>query len=169
MSIADRVAVMADGHLEQIGHPEGVFQQPRSRFVADFLGHASFVPGRVADEAVETGIGPIPVEQIHGLSPEYADTEVDVLVRPDDLTALSAPEARADGRVSYRRYLGPSILYRVELEDGSTVECLHNHSDQVDLDEHVSIHLTADHGLAWFPTESDMAGYTDATDGHADR
>ncbi|MFP4628567.1 MAG: ABC transporter ATP-binding protein [Halobacteriales archaeon] len=164
MSIADRVGVMCDGHLEQIGHPEAVFQQPRSRFVADFLGHASFLPGRVDGDVVETGIGPIPTEQIHGLSPAYADTELDVLVRPDDITALSAPPERADGRVSYRRYLGPSILYRVELEGGDTVECLHNHSDQVDLDEPVSIHLTAEHRLAWFPKEGDLAGYTQPTD-----
>ena len=47
MSISDRVAVMNDGRIEQVGDPEQVFQQPESRFVAGFLGHASFLPGYV--------------------------------------------------------------------------------------------------------------------------
>jgi len=165
MSIADRVAIMNDGRLEQVGHPESVFQQPRSRFVADFLGHASFIPGVVEGSHVRTGIGPIPVDQINGLTEDYQGSAIDVLVRPDDITALAADEDRADGHVSYRRYLGPSIMYRVELTEGTMVECLHNHSDHVDLDQSVSIHLTAEHALAWFPRESDLAGYVEPVDG----
>lgn len=161
LSIADHLAVMHAGHIEQIGHPERVFQQPRSRFVADFLGHASFLPGRVTDGRVDTPIGPIPLEQVHGLSSAYEGSNIDVLVRPDDITALLATPDSADGRVSYRRYLGPSILYRVELIGGTAVECLHNHTDEVDLDEPVTVHLTADHDLAWFPREGDLAGYAE--------
>ncbi len=161
MSIADRVAIMADGRLEQVGHPATVFEQPRSRFVADFLGHASFIPGEVAGDVVDTPIGPIPLEQINGLTAAYEGSAIDVLLRPDDIAALGAPADRADGIVSYRRYLGPSILYRIELESGETVEALHNHSDEVDLDEPVSIHLTAEHDLAWFPREGDLAGYAE--------
>lgn len=82
-----------------------------------------------------------------------------MLVRPDDVTALAAPADRADGTVVYRRYLGPSVLYRVEVGNGTTLETLHNHSDQIDLDEPISVHLTADHELAWFPREGDLAGY----------
>lgn len=163
LSISDRLAVMTDGHIEQAGHPEAIFQQPRSRFVADFLGHASFLPGTVKGEHVETAIGPIPLEQIHGLTEEYQGTDIDVLVRPDDVAALPAPEERSDGHLVYRRYLGPSVLYRVEMTDGTTVESLHNHSDQIDLDEAISIHLIADHELAWFPRESDLAAYADDT------
>lgn len=159
LSISDRLAVMTEGRIEQIGHPESVFQQPRSRFVADFLGHASFLPGEVIDDHVETSIGPIPLTQIHGLTEEYQGSAIDVLIRPDDITALPAPDERADGHVVYRRYLGPSVLYRVEVGNGTMLETLHNHSDQIDLDTPISIHLTADHDLAWFPRQSDLAGY----------
>ena len=161
LSISDRLAVMNNGDIEQCGHPEAVFQQPRSRFVADFLGHASFIPGTVEGEYVETEIGPIPLKQIHGLTEDYQGTAIDVLVRPDDVAALPAPEERSDGHLVYRRYLGPSVLYRVEMHDGTTIESLHNHTDQIDLDEPISIHLTADHELAWFPRESDLAAYAD--------
>ncbi|MEM4781952.1 MAG: ABC transporter ATP-binding protein [Halalkalicoccus sp.] len=154
MSISDRVAVMNEGRLMQIGRPEAVFQHPKSRFVAGFLGHASFVSGYVADDLVETSLGVVGRDRIHGLAPEYDRTRIDVLVRPDDVLIRPAEdEAKADGRVTYRRYLGPTVLYRVELEDGDVVEAMHNHAEQVSLDTPVTVELAATHELAWFPSE----------------
>ncbi|MFB6122323.1 MAG: ABC transporter ATP-binding protein [Haloferacaceae archaeon] len=152
MSISDRVAVMNDGHIEQVGNPERVFQQPKSRFVAGFLGHASFLPGYVHGDEVSTGLGPVPRDQIHGLAGSYDRTRIDVLVRPDDLTAVPT-NGGVDGRVVARRYLGPTILYEVRLDDDTTVQCMHNHDETIALDEPVRIELSADHELAWFPVE----------------
>ena len=45
LSISDRVAVMNDGQIEQVGRPESVFERPESKFVASFLGRASFLEG----------------------------------------------------------------------------------------------------------------------------
>jgi iron(III) transport system ATP-binding protein len=150
LSISDRVAVMNDGHLEQVGRPEQVFQHPESRFVAGFLGHASFLSGYLSGDAVETDVGSIPRGNIHGLSEEYEGSKLDVLVRPDDVTALPA-EAEADGEVVHRQYLGPTVLYRVELTNGDVVECMHNHTQRLDLGTPVDVDVTADHELAWFP------------------
>ncbi|MFC7236299.1 ABC transporter ATP-binding protein [Halosegnis marinus] len=152
MSISDRVAVMYEGQLEQVDSPEGVFQQPRSRFVASFLGHASFLSGSVEGDAVGTGVGDVPIASINGLATEYDGTDIDVMVRPDDVTARrpGAGEA-ANGRVVHRRYLGPTVLYRVELDTGDVVGCMHNHAEEVPLDEPVRVELAADHDLAWFP------------------
>ncbi|QSG01891.1 ABC transporter ATP-binding protein [Natranaeroarchaeum sulfidigenes] len=154
LSISDRVAVMHEGRLEQVGRPEAVFQRPKSRFVAGFLGHASFLSGYVRGDKVDTSVASIDREQIHGLASQYDMTEIDVLVRPDDILAYPADEAEADGRVTYRRYLGPSVLYRVELDSGETIECMHNHSESMDLDTPVTVTLTADHELVWFPEGS---------------
>jgi len=151
LAISDRIAVVRDGVIEQVGHPEGVFQQPESRFVAGFLGHASFVPGSVAENRVETGIGPVDLDRIYGLTPEYAWSTVDVLVRPDDLAARPTSGDDADGRVVSRQYLGPTVMYRVELDDGPVIECMHNHTEQIDPGTPVGIELQADHDLAWFP------------------
>lgn len=153
MSISDRVAVMHDGTLMQVGDPAEVFQHPQSRFVAGFLGHASFVPGYVTDDLVETPLGSVGRDRIHGLASEYDRTRIDVLVRPDDLLVRPADEAEADGRVTYRRYLGPTVLYRVELEGGTVVEAMHNHAQRVSLDTPVSVELAATHDLSWFPIE----------------
>jgi len=152
MSISDRVAVMYDGQLEQVGTPERVFQHPRSRFVASFLGHASFLGGTVDGDVVRTGLGPVPMDRIHGLTPEYDGSEIDVLVRPDDVTARATDGGGAgNGRVVNRRYLGPTVLYRVELDSGDTIGAMHNHATEVPLAEPVTVELAADHALAWFP------------------
>jgi iron(III) transport system ATP-binding protein len=152
LSISDRVAVMSDGRIEQVGDPESVFQHPESRFVAGFLGHASFLPGYLNGEEVTTELGPIPRRQISGLAATYDRTLVDVLVRPDDIRAIPVEEA-ADGRIVARRYLGPTILYEVRLDEETTVQCMHNHDETLDLDSRVRIELDADHALAWFPSE----------------
>jgi iron(III) transport system ATP-binding protein len=155
MSISDRVAVMHDGRLEQVDTPERVFQQPRSRFVASFLGHASFLSGRVVGDDVETGVGRVPLASVNGLTRDYDGTEVDVLVRPDDVLARrSTADESPNGEVVHRRYLGPTVLYRVELDTGDVVGCMHNHAEEVPLDEPVTVELAADHDLAWFPRGS---------------
>ncbi|MCU4926698.1 ABC transporter ATP-binding protein [Halobacteria archaeon AArc-dxtr1] len=165
LSVSDRVAVMNAGTIEQIDTPEQIFQQPESRFVAGFLGHASFLAGAVRGDHVDTSLGRVLRENVHGLVPEYDGSWIDLLVRPDDVTAYPvADEAEADGTVVYRRYLGPTVLYRVELDTGETIECMHNHSDHIDLDERVAVRVTADHELAWFPAghrEDDVTATAD--------
>ncbi|RZH67658.1 ABC transporter ATP-binding protein [Natrinema altunense] len=168
LSISDRVAVMNDGDIEQIDTPQQVFQQPESRFVAGFLGHASFLPGEVHGDHVETALGRVLRDDVHGLAHQYDGSIVDLLVRPDDVTAYPAAEAEADGRVVYRRYLGPTVLYRVELDGGETIECMHNHSDRIDLDERVGVRVTADHELAWFPADHREDAETDEVPAGAD-
>ncbi|APW99893.1 ABC transporter ATP-binding protein [Halobiforma lacisalsi AJ5] len=151
LSISDRVAVMNDGNIEQVDTPERVFQQPKSRFVAGFLGHASFLSGEVQGDQVRTAIGRVLRDDVNGLAHQYDGSKIDLLVRPDDVTAFPADDGETNGRVVYRRYLGPTVLYRVELDSGETIECMHNHSDRIDLDERVAVRVTADHELAWFP------------------
>ncbi len=151
MSISDRVAVMSNGKIKQVGTPEEVFQQPESRFVAGFLGHASFVSGRVKADCVETGVGCISLNRIQGLTDDYQGSTIDIMVRPDDIRARPATPADANGEIIHRRYLGPTVLYRVEIDTGDVVGCMHNHADKVSLDDPVHVRLDADHELAWFP------------------
>ncbi len=155
MSISDRVAVMSEGRIEQVGTPEAVFQQPKSRFVAGFLGHASFVAGEVRDDRVATDLGDIPLQRVNGLTDDYRGSAIDLMVRPDDIRATVADPEAANGEVIHRRYLGPTVLYRVELDSGDVVGCMHNHADTVSLDDHVAVRLDADHDLAWFPKDAD--------------
>ena len=153
LSISDRVAIVNDGRIEQIGDPGEVFEDPESRFVASFLGQASFLTASVTQDSIETGIGSFDLEILSGPIEAYDGAHVDVLVRPDDLQALPTAEATADGYVSHRQYNGPSFVYRVTLHSGEEVHCLHNHSELFEPGEPVEIDLTADHSLAWYPAE----------------
>ena len=153
LSISDRVAVVHEGRVEQVGRPETVFQNPESRFVAEFLGEAGFLSARVDGERLETPLGPFDAALLAGGGSAYDGAAVDVLVRPDDLRAVPAETEDADGRIVSRQYTGPSFVYRVELSSGDVVGCEHNHDDRFRLDEPVKVTLTADHPLAWFPAE----------------
>jgi len=155
LSISDRVAVMSEGQIEQVGHPETVFEHPKSRFVADFLGQASFLTGQFGGDHINTGLGTLPAELLQGLTTDYDGARLDVLVRPDDLRATPCgDESRGgNGTLVGRQYTGPSFVYAVELDTGDVVHCEHNHASELELGERVTVDLVADHTLAWYPAE----------------
>nr|WP_233255328.1 MULTISPECIES: TOBE domain-containing protein [Haloplanus] len=146
---------MNDGQIEQVGRPESVFEHPKSRFVADFLGQASFLTGRLAENHIDTGLGTLSADLLQGLSSEYDGARIDVLVRPDDLRATPCDGDRrtGNGTLVGRQYTGPSFVYAVELDTGDVVHCEHNHSTDHELGERVTVDLVADHTLAWYPAE----------------
>ena len=153
LSISDRVAVVNDGTVEQIGDPGDVFEHPTSRFVASFLGQASFLPARVSEREIETSVGSYDRKLVKGLGDGYVGSHVDVLVRPDDLRATPVADGDADGEVIRRQYTGPSFVYHVKLDDGTVLRCLHNHTEEFDVGEPVAVTLVADHELAWYPAQ----------------
>ena len=63
LSMATRIAVMAGGHVRQIGSPREIYQGPVDRFVADFIGESNFLDGRIAEDG---GGARVPAEQRDG-------------------------------------------------------------------------------------------------------
>ncbi|MFB6081401.1 MAG: ABC transporter ATP-binding protein [Halanaeroarchaeum sp.] len=161
LTISDRVGVMHDGELSQVGDPGSVFQHPESRFVASFLGQAGFVSGTVGDSFVNTLIGGIDRTLLEGLDDAYVGADVDVLVRPDDLR-VSPPRGEGVGEIVRRQYTGPSFIYHVELDNGDDVRCLHNHDDVFEVGSRVDVDLVADHDLAWYPADDPSGPITTA-------
>ncbi len=108
LSIADRVAVMSDGKIVQVGRPDEVYDRPRTRFVARFVGQANFWPGTVCGPyEVDTPIGRLSHLQ-EGSRP--GDKAL-VLVRPERLDLYfedckTPPPNYFKGRVSQDRFLG---------------------------------------------------------------
>ncbi|GAD52599.1 ABC transporter ATP-binding protein [Halarchaeum acidiphilum MH1-52-1] len=153
LSISERVAVMNDGRIEQVGRPGDVFEDPESRFVASFLGQAGFLSTHIGESRIETTIGTYDHDLLRGYADQYVGATVDTLVRPDDLRATPANESTADGHITKRQYTGPSFVYHVRLDNGDEVRCMHNHAERFEVDEPVAVELVADHALAWYPTE----------------
>lgn len=119
LAIADRVLVLRDGSTEQTGTPLEVYENPASRFAADFLGVSNLWPGTLHETSsgvfVETELGSIKVD---GRS-HFADGDtVVVAVRPDRVQVLPSQYAPAQavssGVVSASSYLGRQRRVRIE-------------------------------------------------------
>jgi putative spermidine/putrescine transport system ATP-binding protein len=103
MSIADRVAVMSEGRIEQLAEPELLYRYPQTRTVAEFIGTMSFFRATRRDQAVVLGDGTsVPVESRISWS---AGSEADVAVRPEDVVIGPLTDRRDDsaaGRIARR-------------------------------------------------------------------
>ena len=115
LSIADSVAVMHEGRVEQLGTPEEIYSRPASRWVARFLGEIEVLPGSADAGRVECELGSFPAE--HGL-----EGPVDVLVRPESIAiGISGPDGAAGAEVVGRRFFGHDQLVELRLASGRTV------------------------------------------------
>jgi iron(III) transport system ATP-binding protein len=123
LALSDRIAVMAGGRIEQLGPAAEIYTRPATRFVADFIGEASFVPARVvaADATgVEVRVGVATVRL--GAEP-VGPGPVTLVVRPEAVrirpAGAGAPaEGVLPGRVRHAAYLGAMGEYVVETEVG---------------------------------------------------
>ncbi|MFJ5152796.1 ABC transporter ATP-binding protein [Streptomyces sp. NPDC088353] len=115
LSIADRVAVMRAGRLEQCAPPAELYGRPATAFVAEFVGTMSRIPGRLSDGGVEVLGQRLPID-----GPEPAASEVDVLVRPEAVQVRATEDGGA--RVVATAFLGATVRITVRLADATEVK-----------------------------------------------
>jgi len=141
--LGDRIALMNHGRLEQIGHPEDIFHQPATRFVAEFMGGTDFLPGVVSAEGIETEIG---------LLPQKVDlpvgTQVEIAMRYDDLSFKLNPHSAS--QVQERHFRGALNIYSLRLPSGQTVQAYKNHTDIIPPGTPVDVCMDPGHELAVF-------------------
>ncbi|MBP3191239.1 ABC transporter ATP-binding protein [Natronogracilivirga saccharolytica] len=116
LSFADRIAVMNEGRIEQIGTPEEVYYRPRTRFVAQFLGTTNLITAEAIGASALTEFGRINLNR-------PATGRVTLSIRPEHLT-LEKPNPRIDnhlGEVVSKEFKGHDITYRVRIK---ARECL---------------------------------------------
>jgi iron(III) transport system ATP-binding protein len=144
-AMADRVGVMVDGQLQQWASPYALYHEPATRHIATFVGDGVFLPARVSGQncvSFELGelcrIQPLDVAM---------DSDVDVLIRPDDIQHDDSSPVRA--KVLERVFRGAAFLYTLELPSGDRVLSLvpshHNHA----VGEMIGIQLEIDHLVAF--------------------
>ncbi|MDO6747097.1 ABC transporter ATP-binding protein [Gilvimarinus sp. 1_MG-2023] len=144
LSVGDRVGILNRGKLEQIAPPETCFCEPASRFVARFLGEASFIPGRLEQGYVTTDLGSAPGTPVDG-----ATGEVDLLLRPDDVSMHSSG-SDSNGTVRWSRYEGGTCLYSVDTDAGCDIKVRVSHENRAAAGERVKLAITTTHPLAVF-------------------
>lgn len=125
LAIADRVAVMKDGSIEQIGTPEEIYYRPTTAFVADFIGYGNFVKAKVEKKTPETlflsMLGqtaeyPLAENQrtansITEFEATYGETLL-LFFRPE--AVVPSPEGHFSGRIVQKSFLGASTRYLVD-------------------------------------------------------
>ncbi|WP_062201885.1 ABC transporter ATP-binding protein [Demequina salsinemoris] len=133
LAMADRVAVMSEGRVEQIGSPEELYSRPATAFVADFVGLSNRLPGVLANGIVSVLGTALPVT-----SDAVRDGDVTAYVRPEHVRLLPGG---VPATVAGTSFLGSMRRTVVTLEDDAKVTVQHDAADEVTLGARVGIAL----------------------------
>jgi iron(III) transport system ATP-binding protein len=147
MTTADLIAVMNGGRVEQLGTPEQIYFEPRSEFVARFIGGTNILRGRnVANDVV--AVGDLALHCASGSLDPSGETAVSVRFhevrimngRPDGLVGNVAP-----GRVVRHAFLGATRDYLVELDGGARLRVTAPAAQSIAPGKEIWVHLPAEH------------------------
>ncbi len=137
-AMADRIAVLNAGRLEQLDAPETIYHEPATPFVADFVGQADFIPGEVKDGHVHTELGTFPN------TAGYEDgAAVVVMIRPDDVHLV--PTKAPGARILARQFRGSENLYTISLPSGQIVHSSEGSTSVYQVGTAVELRVLATH------------------------
>lgn len=145
LALSDRVAIMNRGRLEQVGTPEEIYEQPQSKFVADFIGLSAFIPVRV--QKVEGNVAEIVVGHAALKAPALdhlvPNQSLLLFIRPDDFEFAMDPlvQNTLPGVVAKATYLGNRMDYRVQIDDGVEVRVQSDDAQRYHPGDPVCLHL----------------------------
>jgi putative spermidine/putrescine transport system ATP-binding protein len=119
LSLADRVAVMNHGRVEQFGRPDEIYDRPATVFVATFVGTTSVLRGKLLEDGTLDGTaGRLPL----GALPTRPTGPIVAAVRPEHFRFVGDAEPGLDGTIELVLPLGPLVVYDVVLSDGTTLK-----------------------------------------------
>jgi spermidine/putrescine transport system ATP-binding protein len=127
MTMADQVAVMNAGRVEQLGSPADLYENPRTTFVANFLGSSNFIEAEIDSRGgdglvLKAGGGKLVLPEARCSAPTTTGGKVLVGVRPEKISVTHADEAgeipegrnRITGRIADSSFIGVSTQYVVD-------------------------------------------------------
>jgi spermidine/putrescine ABC transporter ATP-binding subunit len=123
LTLSDRIVVMNNGAIEQIGTPPEIYRDPRSAFVAGFVGESSILPGTLVEArdghaVVRLGPGGQTVKARSGSKGWKPGADVAVVVRPEAVSVAAPGEGSLHGTVADLWFAGDCYGMRVELPGG---------------------------------------------------
>ena len=144
-AMADRIAVLNQGVLEQMDSPEMIYHLPATQFVADFVGQADFITGVIRQGLVQTELGEFP----NTLT--FAEgSAVLVMIRPDDIHLI--PGKSAEPSIVARQFRGSENLYAIRLPSGQIVHSSESSTSVYQEGTAVELRVSATHTVL-FPAE----------------
>lgn len=121
LTMSDRIAVMQDGAIRQIGGPRDIYDRPAERFVADFIGDTNFIPAEVVGKEGDAfRLRLSSGAQTLAKSAGAARCKVTLAVRPEHAVICRAEEGLLQGTLKEIVYFGTDTHLHVALSDGST-------------------------------------------------
>jgi spermidine/putrescine transport system ATP-binding protein len=115
LTMSDRIGVMSNGQLQQVGTPREIYMHPVNRFVASFIGETNFLPGEAVPGGVRLASGTV-------VEAPAATGRVTLAVRPEQVRLVAADEAGAiPAKVSGAVYFGTDTHVHLALSDGAEV------------------------------------------------
>jgi putrescine transport system ATP-binding protein len=162
MTMASRIGVMDAGRLEQVATPRELYEAPRSRWIAEFVGDVNLFEGQVASRErgrliVATGqAGAIAVAEP---SQAFTSENVSIAIRPEKIK-LSRPGAgseagtpqainRLAGAIAEANYLGGLTTYKIRLDNGASLRCSAANTARIETDAYTP----GQRVVAWFAPE----------------
>ena len=118
LAISDRVIVMNVGVIEQIGTPEQIYNRPRSRFVADFVGSANIIKGKLSGDGSFATDGGVTLKATAAHKPHGKESEVAIRTAYIDLEARPG-DNHVPGTVRQRLFHGDFVQYVIDSALGS--------------------------------------------------
>jgi spermidine/putrescine transport system ATP-binding protein len=151
LTMSDRIAVMDKGVVLQVGTPRDIYEHPRTRFVADFIGETNFLDGeviKVSGEDIVVMVEGLLVDARSELLTRTGQT-VSVVIRPEKLWL--AKEGMLTGCVAEKIYIGTDVRYLIRLTDNIVVTVREQNLDP----ERASLFYEGDEvGLNWNPAHA---------------
>lgn len=135
MAICDRVAIMQKGRIEQIGAPEDLYNHPESRFVADFVTQANFLPATLKENHWHTEVGYFPAAEDCGETCELMIRQEDIRLKPDETSRIVVRD---------RQFLGREYQYCAVLPSGQAIYARASCHDQIPSGSYVKLWIDPD-------------------------
>jgi spermidine/putrescine transport system ATP-binding protein len=152
LTMSDRIAVMDHGDVLQVGPPGEIYEHPRTRFVADFIGETNFLNGAVDEiegEEILVNIDDQVVVRAHCREPVSAGQSVSVVIRPEKFQIGS--EGMINGIVEETIYIGTDTRYILRITDQTLVTVREQNINP----DNIQIFQVGDRvGLSWNPTQA---------------
>ena len=136
LAIADKIAVMREGKIEQVGTPEEIYLHPQSRFVGEFVTQANFLPARKKDRVWVTELGEVTVCD---RSIEMSADEGDLMLRQEDI--ILTHDVTSKTVVVERQFLGREYRYCVETRSGKRIHARTDLSNAIAVGTKVKLSL----------------------------
>lgn len=140
-AVADKIAIMQNGHIHQFAPSYEIYHKPRTRFVAEFIGQGVFINATVLDNnSVQSALGPLQSNQSHGRNTGEA---CELLIRPDDV--IHDDRSAIKATIRRKMFRGSHFLYKVELHDKQLIFCMASSHNHHKIGEKIGIQPQVDH------------------------